>query len=146
MKFFLLFFLLTITSIGYCQERIPITSVTNDWTLIKSEKGLNFYVKSVHQIVYEGKKPFEYIVAKIENTTDNAASVSFNMATFFKEGCQNCGMNTESYKTIKVLPRTSIEGKHEDGNSSLSVLLNNPNNPLSWHPEAIAIENLIVKF
>lgn len=146
MKILLTVVLLTIAHFGFSQERIPVSSVTKDWTLIKSEKGLNFYVKSVDETVFEGKKPLTYVLVKIENTTANNAKALYNLAAFYTEGCQNCGMSQEARKLIEIPATSSIEGVYDSGNCPTSVLLVNPNNPLAWHPEAIAIENLIINF
>ncbi len=137
---FLLFFLSTFSLIG--QERIPYKSLSSDYTLIKSENGLNFYAKISKELIYADKAPFEFGIIKIENTTGKSVQVAYNFAVQYDEGCVNCNQATENYKWINLAAGQVIEGKSSNGTTPTSTLILNPNNPVSWKPIAIAIENL----
>jgi hypothetical protein len=130
----------------FSQERLPVESITTDWTFFKEVKGVKFYVKEEKATVIEGKEPFTYVLVKLENTNNKAVKLIYNLAAHYNEGCVNCGNSQEARKLVEIPANQTVEGKYDSGNCPTSVLIYNPNNKLSWKPVSIAIENLIINF
>lgn len=128
----------------YSQDRIPLESITTEWTLFKEVKGVKFYVKEEKATVIEGKQPFTFVLVKLENTNNKTVKLLYNLAAHYEEGCTNCGNSQEARKLVEIPANQTVEGKYDSGNCPTSVMLYNPNNKLSWKPLAVAIENLII--
>lgn len=131
-------------SVSFGQQHYPTNALSYEWTLIKQEKGINFYAKKTDEVVIEGKKPLTFVLVKLENTTSKNAKLLYNLAAFYNEGCQNCGSSQEARKLVELPANGTVEGAVDKGNSPLSIMLQNPNINNGWIPESIAIENLII--
>lgn len=131
------------TSNVFSQEKFPVESITSEWTFYKDVKGIKFHVKKE---VYSsnGRLDVDYVVLKLENTTDKELTISYNLAVHYNEGCNGCN-STEYYKTLVIPAHSSIEGKMTDGNSPVVMLLVNPNQKNGLIPQFITTENLVIK-
>lgn len=127
-------------------QRLETSKLTNEWQLLKQEQGIKFYVKQQDAVIFEGKKPFNYAIMKVENTTSKDAKLLYNFAVYYNEGCVACGESQEARKLIEVGAGQSVTGTYDSGNCPTSVLLYNPNNAMSWKPQFIQIENLIINY
>src|SRR5690606_4531546 len=106
----LLSLLLLFSFQGYSQQAIPVSKLSSDWSLIQSEKGINFYAKLALAEVYEGKEPLQFALIKLENTTSKKATLIYNLASYFAEGCVNCGDSQEARKSIEIPAGETVVG------------------------------------
>lgn len=132
------------TSSVFSQERLPVEAIKSDWTLFKEVKGVKFYIKEQLVETNDGRKPINYAVVKLENTTNKELKLLYNLEVHYNLGCNNCNQNSESRQLITLAPKSTVVGKIEDGNTPLSTLVINRNLNNGWIPEYISLGNLII--
>jgi hypothetical protein len=132
------------TSTVFSQEKLPVEAIKSDWTLFKEVKGVKFYIKEQVVETNDGRKPINYAVVKLENTTNKELKLLYNLEVHYNLGCNNCNQNSESRQLITIAPKSTVEGKVEDGNTPLSTLIVNNNLNNGWIPEYISLGNLII--
>lgn len=127
----------------FSQSKIPVESLTTDWSLFQEVKGVKFYAKK-EIFSSPGRLDLDYIVLKLENITNKELKISYNLAVYYNLGCNGC--NSDEYnKTFTVPANSSIEGKMIDGNSPVAMPLTDPNLKNGWIAEFASIEKLTIK-
>ena len=122
--FLLAFFMSACAVVGSAQVSAKATSITDQWTLVHSQDGINFYAKKVVCTLYEGVKPFDYVVLKVENTTNETASISFELGTILNGECFGCGSN-EAIASITLAPNAVIENNCSTFSQGMHGLIQN---------------------
>jgi hypothetical protein len=131
------------SSKSFSQSKIPVESITTDWSLFQEVKGVKFFAKK-EIFSSPGRLDLDYIVIKLENTTNEELNISYNLAVYYNLGCNGC--NSDEYnKTLAIPPHSSIEGKMVDGNSPVAMPLTDPNLKNGWIAEFISTEKLTIK-
>ncbi|MNU88384.1 hypothetical protein D3C71_781930 [compost metagenome] len=128
---------------AFSQSKIPVESIKTEWSLFQEVKGIKFYAKKeVHS--NEGPLDVDYVVIKLENTSDKDVTITYSLAVHFNMGCNGCN-SSEYVKTLTIPANSSIEGNSYDGRSPLSETLSNHNQKNGWVPLFISTERLIIK-
>lgn len=122
--FLFAFFMSACAVVGSAQVSAKATSITDQWTLVHSQDGINFYAKKVVCTLYEGVKPFDYVVLKVENTTNETASISFELGTILNGECFGCGSN-EAIASITLAPNALIENNCSTFSQGMHGLIQN---------------------
>lgn len=122
--FLFAFFMSACAVVGSAQVSAKATSITDQWTLVHSQDGINFYAKKVVCTLYEGVKPFDYVVLKVENTTNETASISFELGTILNGECFGCGSN-EAIASITLAPNAVIENNCSTFSQGMHGLIQN---------------------
>lgn len=108
-KLFLFAFFMSACAVaGSAQVSAKASSITDQWTLVHSQDGINFYAKKAVCTLYEGVKPFDYVFIKVENTTAQIVNVSFELGTVLNNECYGCGSN-EAIANVTIASNTSVE-------------------------------------
>lgn len=129
------------SSTVFSQSKMPVKSLTTDWSLFQEVKGVKFYAKKeIH--TNEGPKDVDYIVIKLENTSNNDLTATYSLAVHFDSWCNGCN-SAEYMKTITIPANSSIEGDSSKGRSPLFNSLTNHNS--TNIARYITTENLIIK-
>jgi hypothetical protein len=128
----------------YSISQVQLTTSEN-WTIIKEVKGIKFSTRLSNCSTIEGQKPLTFSFLKIENTTNQLVSLSFDFTLAFKEGCDGCIPNPECAVAISVRARETVEGVCSLDNNPLSRLVANPNLLGGWSFEKPLIKNLQIK-
>lgn len=121
----------------FAQEKFQVESITTEWNFFKEEKGVKFYVKK------EIQSSDEYVVVKLENTTNKEITVSYTLAIHYNLGCNGC--NTEHLKSFTIPAKSSIEGNLSHFASPLAMHLTNHDPKNKYVPQYISTENLTIK-
>lgn len=119
------------------QSKIPVESITTDWSLFQEVKGIKFYAKK------EIQSPDEYILVKLENTTDKEITISYTLGIHYNLGCNGC--NTEHLKSYTIPAKSIIEGNLSNFASPLAMHLTNHDPKNNYVPQSISTENLTIK-
>jgi hypothetical protein len=127
----------------FSQSKLPVEAIKTDWNLFQEVKGIKFYVKK-EAYKSEGRQDVDYVIVKLENTSNKDLKVSYSLAVHYDAGCNGCNSG-EYNKTLVVPANSSIEGKLTDGNSPTVMTLINHNQKNSWIPQFISTENLVIK-
>lgn len=135
--------LLMFSGVAFSQSKIPVETIKTDWNLFQEVKGIKFYVKKESH-TNEGPKNVDYVVIKLENTSNKDITVTYSLAIHFDMGCSGCNSN-EYVKTLTIPANSSIEGNSYDGRSPLAATFFNHNLKNSWIPLFISTEGLIIK-
>ncbi len=122
--FLFAFFMSACAVVGSAQVSAKATSITDQWTLVHSQDGINFYAKKVVCTLYEGVKPFDYVVLKVENMTNETASISFEFGTILNGECFGCGSN-EAIASITLAPNAVIENNCSTFSQGMHGLIQN---------------------
>jgi hypothetical protein len=128
----------------FSQSKIPVTTIKTEWNLFQEVQGIKFFSKKEIHTAEGGPLDVEYVIVKLENTTDKDLTVAYSLAVHYNMGCNGCS-SREYYKTLTIPAHSSIEGNPSNGRSPLSELLINHNQKNGWNPLYISTENLIIK-
>lgn len=124
-KLFLFAFFISAFSLeGTAQVSAKAASISEQWALIHSQNGINFYAKKVACTLYEGVKPFDYVVLKVENTTDETATISFELGTILNGECFGCGSN-EAVALMTLAPKSIAENNCTTFSQGMHGLIQN---------------------
>ena len=124
-KLFLFAFFISAFSLeGTAQVSATAASISEQWALIHSQNGINFYSKKVTCTLYEGVKPFDYVVLKVENTTDETATISFELGTILNGECFGCGSN-EAVASMTLAPKAIAENNCTTFSQGIHCLIQN---------------------
>jgi hypothetical protein len=127
----------------FSQSKIPVESITTDWSLFQEVEGVKFYVKK-EVVSSKGRLDIDYVVIKLENTTDKNLTLSYKLVINYDLGCNGC--NSDEYlKTLIIPTNSTIEGNLREGNSPTAMILYDPNAKEVWNPKSILVQNLIIK-
>ncbi len=138
-----LFVLSLIISVHSFAQQKLITS--ENWSLIKEQNGVNFYSRLSECDMIEGQKKLVYSFLKIENTTNQALSISFDHVLAFKEGCDGCVPNPECAVSVNIPANAALEADCNINGHVLSRIVANPNLLGGWSFEQTLIKNLQIK-
>lgn len=85
---------------------------TTEWKLFKEEQGIKFYYKYA-DCDFTDKLDAQWVLLKIENTTNKTLLIEWNLYNYFNGVCGLCknDPNNEAHKEIKLAPNSSIEGE-----------------------------------
>ena len=122
--FLFAFFMSACAVVGSAQVSAKASSITDQWTLVHSQNGINFYAKKAECALYEGVKPFDYVVLKVENTTDETATISFELGTILNGDCFGCGSN-EAVASITLAPKSVTENNCTTFSQGMHGLIQN---------------------
>ncbi|MCX7696550.1 MAG: hypothetical protein N2Z72_02515 [Bacteroidales bacterium] len=96
---------------------------TEQWKFLLTQNGVTFYYKvaACHDDVNNIHS--EYVLLKIENTSDQLVQITWNVLLYYNNTCWNCAtQNPEYVKTIRLEPGKSVEGKcFEKGDKTLRI-------------------------
>lgn len=124
-KLFLFAFLVSIYSLeGSAQVSVKAASISEQWSLVHAQNGINFYAKKVECALYEGVKPFDYVVLKVENTTNESVAVSFELGTILNGECFGCGSN-EAVASITLASKATVENNCTTFSQGMHGLIQN---------------------
>ncbi len=137
---FVLSMLISVQS--FAQQKLK---TSEDWSLLKEQNGVKIYSRLSECDMIEGKKKLVYSFLKIENTTNQALSVSFDHVLAFKEGCDGCIPNPECTALVNVPANSSLEADCNINGHVLSRIVANPNLLGGWSFEKTIIKNLQIK-
>jgi hypothetical protein len=121
----------------FSQSKMPVESLTKDWSVFQEVKGIKFYAKE------EIQSPDQYVLVKLENTTDKEITISYTLAVHYNLGCNGC--NTEYLKTYSIPAMSSIEGNLSNYMPPLAMHITNNNPKNTYIPLYISTENLTIK-
>ena len=126
----------------FSQSKIPVESITTDWSLFQEVKGVKFYIKK-EAFSSVGRLDVDYAIIKIENTSNKDLSVAYSPVVHYNSGCNGCGTN-EFYRTLEIPAHSIIEGKLSDPKLPVVMLLSNPNLKNGMIPQSVALEKLSI--
>ena len=94
--------------------------------------------------VESGKQAYQFAFLRLQNLTNAAVRVGFNIVVQYDEGCSGCNGNDESLYYLSLSPNQVYEaGCGADDKSK--IYLRNPNFSGAWNFQQLRIENLIVE-
>jgi hypothetical protein len=126
----------------FSQSKIPVESITTDWSLFHEANGVKFYIKKESRSS-SGRLDVDYALIKLENTSNKKLNVAYSPVVHYNSGCNGCGSN-EFYRTLEIPAHSSVEGKLTDANLPVVVLLSNPNLKNGLIPQSVALEKLSI--
>ncbi|MEY4522283.1 MAG: hypothetical protein RIT10_1468 [Bacteroidota bacterium] len=126
----------------FAQQKLK---TSENWNLIKEQNGVNFYSRLSECDMIEGQKKLVYSFLKIENTTNQALSISFDHVLAFKEGCDGCVPNPECAVAVNIPANAALEADCNINGHVLSRIVANPNLLGGWSFEKTLIKNLQIK-
>jgi hypothetical protein len=141
-KSVLFIFALLISMQSFSQGKLK---TSQDWSLLKEQNGVKIFSRLSECDMIEGQKKLVYSFLKIENTTNQALSISFDHVLAFKEGCDGCVPNPECAALINVPANSSLEADCNINGHVLSRIVANPNLLGGWSFEKTLIKNLQIK-
>lgn len=94
--------------------------------------------------VESGKQAYQFAFLKIENLTNTAMHVGFNIVVQFAEGCAGCNANDESLYYLSLTPNQVYTADCATNDKS-KIYLRNPNFSGAWNFQELRIENLVVE-
>lgn len=121
----------------FSQSKLPVGSLTTEWSLFQEVKGVKFYAKK------EIQSHDEYVLVKLENTTNKEITISYTLAVNYNLGCNGC--NTEHLKSYTIPAMSVIEGNLANFASPLAMHLTNHDPKNNYVPLHISTENLTIK-
>ncbi|MGB0914488.1 MAG: hypothetical protein ACPGVI_00380 [Crocinitomicaceae bacterium] len=139
MNRFLLVFAMFASITAFAQSEVAAADLTQDWSLVNQEDGVNIYVRKEACKVGPLEKPLVYVFYKIENTNADAKNVYFQAGLKYDQECIGCNGEEESSKAINVLGNTSVECDNTFAKGLLSSLITNPNYPDSRVFESVML-------
>jgi hypothetical protein len=74
--------------------------------------------------LYEGVKPFDYVVLKVENTTNETATISFELGTILNGECYGCGSN-EAIASMTLAAKSATENNCSTFSQGMHGLIQN---------------------
>lgn len=89
----------------------------SNWSLYSEINGVTIYYK-LHECDEENSR---YIFFKLENSTSNTISVSWNVRYYFNENCLNCGIEQKEEYKMQVQLHPSEELETNCFNNSLAL-------------------------
>lgn len=122
--FLFAFFISAFSFEGSAQVSVKAASISEQWALVHSQNGINFYAKKAECALYEGVKPFDFVVLKVENTTDETVSISFELGTILNGDCFGCGSN-EAVASITLAPKSVTENNCTTFSQGMHGLIQN---------------------
>lgn len=126
------------------QEKMNDSELTSEWQLLKTEKGIKFYVKKDNCEIFIGKEALTYVYFKIENTTNTSVKLTAEFQAQYLEGCLGCAGQEEMQKTYVIPAKNSISESCGTEVIGLSRLVRNPILKNGWQFKAVVIDH--VKF
>lgn len=133
---------LMISANSFAQQKLK---TSDDWSLLKEQNGVKFYSRLSECDMIEGQKKLVYSFLKIENTTNQALSISFDHVLAFKEGCDGCVPNPECAVAVNIPANAVLEADCNINGHVLSRIVANPNLLGGWYFEKTLIKNLQIK-
>ncbi|MGB0933914.1 MAG: hypothetical protein ACPGU5_06500 [Lishizhenia sp.] len=143
-SFFILCFLLISTQV-ISQNNIEYNNVSQDWSLIANNNGVNIYVMKTTCKLDEKFKPSTWLFYKLENTTTENKSVEFTPIYTYQEGCVNCDNNTEYSLEFQLEANETLNGDCGFADRNLTFCIHNPNLSGGWKLLDIELSQLTVK-
>lgn len=125
------------SSTVFSQSKMPVESLTTDWSLFQEVKGVKFSAKK------EIQAKDEYVLVKLENTTNKEITISYTLAVNYNLGCNGC--NKEHLKSYTIPAMSSIEGNLSHFASPLAMHITNNDPKNTYIPLHISTENLTIK-
>lgn len=122
--FLFAFFMSACAVVGSAQVSAKASSITDQWTLVHSQNGINFYAQTSVCTLYEGVKPFDYVFLKVENTTNETATISFELGTILNGECFGCGSN-EAIASLTLSPNAATENNCSTATQGMHGLIQN---------------------
>jgi hypothetical protein len=122
--FLFAFFMSACAVVGSAQVSAKASSITDQWTLVHAQEGINFYAKTAVCTLYEGVKPFDYVFIKVENTTATSVTISFELGTVLNNECYGCGSN-EAIASMTLAPKSATENNCSTFSQGMHGLIQN---------------------
>ncbi|MEJ6777473.1 MAG: hypothetical protein QNK85_09165 [Crocinitomicaceae bacterium] len=135
----LLLFVIFASVSAYSQSNLAANELTQEWSLVNNESGVNIYARQDFCKVGPQVKLLTYIFYKIENTNSIAKNIYFVGGLKYYQECIGCNGEEESRKAINVPANSSIECDCTFTNGILSSLITNPNYPDTRRFESVHI-------
>jgi hypothetical protein len=129
---------------GVSQNSVNAEQLTQEWTLVSTQDGVEIYLKQ-EKCDVGAEKHFTYAFIRIVNTTTTEKSVEFNFQMQYDNGCYGCGDTRETKKMLAVPASTSVEGENTFQIGELSLLINNPYQLDPGVLESINLDELNIK-
>ena len=140
----LLIFTVLLSFSGISQNTVNAEQLTQEWTLVSTQDGVEIYLKQ-EKCDVGAEKLFTYAFIRIVNTNPTEKSVEFNFQMQYDNGCYGCGDTRETKKMLAVPASTSIEGESTFQIGELSLLINNPYQVDPRVLESINLDELNIK-
>jgi hypothetical protein len=107
------------------QGEVVADKLTNDWTLLQSQEGINIYIRK-EKCNVGAPELFTYAFIRIINNNTVEKTVEFNFQIQYDNRCVGCGNTRETKQMLAVPASTSVEGETTFEIAELSLLINNP--------------------
>ena len=127
---------------AYAQSNVAANDLTQEWSLVSQENGVNIYIRKEFCKVGPQAKLLTYVFYKVENTSASSKDVYFQAGLKYDQECIGCNGEEENRKAINVPANSSIECDCTFANGLLSSLITNPNYPDSRKFEAVQLSDI----
>jgi len=108
---------------SFAQSKIEASNLTESWTLLHSENGIDMYIQYGECTMGNVPEAFQYGLIKLVNSNPTEKTISYSIERYYTDGCVGCNMTEEDLSSIVVSGNSSIIGNCENG---FSILLKNP--------------------
>lgn len=123
------------------QVNTNAAAISDEWSMIHTQNGVNFYAKKAVCTLYEGVKPFDYVFLKVENTTNAALTVSFDLGTVLNGDCM-WSATDEPRATLTVSANASVANDCSAFSKGLHGLIQNRTSKTINRFDGIRIANI----
>lgn len=120
-----LIFMALISFNGISQNTIEADKLSEKWTLLTTQDGVEVYLKQ-EKCDVGASDLFTYAFIRFVNKNTTEKSIEFNFHMNFDNGCVGCGDTRETQKMVAINASTSIEGDCTFEIGELALLINNP--------------------
>jgi hypothetical protein len=108
------------------------TDTPSEWELVKAKDGINVFSQIMTCDIEGAPNPFDYVVFKVENTTEGPLTIGLHFEIYFEEGCNGCGGSEETSTALLLEGGSSIESTCADPVDQLAYFILNPGFADSW--------------
>lgn len=125
-------------------QTVAKTDLTSEWQIIAQQDGVNIFVKEAHCDMNNNGKPIVFSMIKLENTTNEKKSITYNYIHQYDQGCDGCGEGSEKIYTINLEGNSQMEDDCSIKFNGLSSIIKSPYITTSWKFESVSINILSV--
>ena len=133
-----------ISSFSFSQGKMNKDQLNESWQLLQESQGVKVFAKKQNHAIAPNQLPLEYILLKIENTSEQEMNVQFQLASIYTEGCVGCDFVPETSFKKTLEKGQSIVGSCETSQPGMQVLVNNPNLKKGWDFQLIELKSFNV--
>ena len=112
---------------GLSQNSINADKLSEEWALLDTQNGVEFYIKKAECKRQYMEKELIYTFILMKNTTNESKNIEFQLAHEYSDRCAGCELSPDYQHTVTVAANSSLENDCTFKNSELSMLIDNPN-------------------